>query len=358
MSEPRIRGVTVRALDLPLAAPARTAAGVLSSMPVVLIDILDEAGVTGRSYLRTYTPLALAGLARLLDDLGGDLAGRGGSAPELGARLRAQFRLLGDRGLVGMALAGLDMALWDLDAKRAGVPLSRLLGAVTTSVPAYRPLAAVAPGPACAEAERALAEGFSAIKVKLGHAGLEADVEVVAALRAAVGDGVELMVDYNQSLSPEEALTRGRALEPYGLAWIEEPVDARDPLGHAHLAARLATPVAAGENIESLSELELNLRSRAVDVLTLDAMRIGGVSGWRHAATHAAGRGVPVCSHAFPEFSVHLIAASPTGRWLEFHDHLAPILARPLAAAAGRVAVPTEPGAGIAWDEQAVRRLL
>jgi mandelate racemase len=354
----RIRRITARPIELPLARPVRTAIGVMTSTPIVLVDVLCEDGIVGRSYLRSYTPLALGSLARLLDDLAPGLVGKAGSPAELLGALRGSFQLLGASGLVGMALAGLDMALWDIAAKRAGVPLAVLLGSQSESVAAYRPLVATTADAAHQEAWRAVGQGFEAVKVKVGHATLADDLALVSRLRNLLGPAPELMVDYNQSLTIEEALRRGEALEEFRLGWIEEPIAAKALLGYVRLSEHLATPIGAGESLESVTEARTALDARAVSVLTLDVARLGGVSGWTEAAAHATVTGVPVCSHAFPEFSVHLLAASPTGRWLEYHDYVAPILARPLQVAGGRARVPAEPGAGLEWDEAALRRLL
>jgi mandelate racemase len=357
-SPPAVRSLRVRALELPLEQPVRSAAGVMTSTPLVLLDILSEDGVVGHSYLRTYTSLALRALARLLEDLAPVLVGEHGPAAQLSTSLRGRFRLLGDRGLVGAALAGIDMALWDADAKRAGMPLARGLSAGAASVPAYRPLIAVDPLPACREAAAALASGFTAVKVKVGHGSLGTDLDVASALKEVLGPSGSLMVDYNQSLSLDEALRRGRALEDHGLTWIEEPIDARDLLGCARLTSELSAPINTGENLESAQEIRTSIELKASDLLTLDVMRVGGVSGWQQAARDAGAARVPACSHAFPEFSVHLLAASPTGRWLEYHDYVAPLLVRPLSVSDGRVTVPSEPGVGMEWDEDVLTRLL
>lgn len=357
MNSQSIRRITARPVELPLGQPVQTAVGVMTSTPIVLIDVLCRDGAIGRSYLRTYTPLALGSLARLLDDLAPSLVGAAGPPAELVRGLRSSVRLLGDRGLVGMALAGLDMALWDIAAQRAGVPLASLLGSDRESVAAYRPLIAIGPDAAETEASRALEDGFEAVKVKVGHGALTDDLAVVSRLRDLLRPADQLMVDYNQSLTAEEALRRGQTLEDFRLGWIEEPIDAQDLLGYMRLTERLATPIGAGESLEGVTEARSAVDARALSVLTLDVARIGGVSGWTAAAAHAAAAGIPVCSHSFPEFSVHLLAGSPTGRWLEYHDYIAPILVRPLQVAGGQARVPAEPGVGLEWDEPALRRL-
>jgi mandelate racemase len=329
----------------------------MASVPFVLIDVRDEEGATGRSYLRTYTPLALRALGTLVQDIAPLITGSQKPPEAVNRDVRNHFGLLGTRGLVGAAIAGLDMALWDLDARQAGVPLARHLGSDIDRVPAYQSLRAIEPGAAAEEAGAAVAAGFTAVKVKLGHGSLDDDLAVIEAIRTAVGPTAGLMVDYNQSLSTADAIRRGQALDERGLAWIEEPTDAHDRAGNAQIAAALRTPVNAGENLEGPTEAAAALTAGACDGLSLDAMKIGGVTGWIEAAAHAARAGAPVSSHAFPEFSVHLLAASPTRQWLERHDLVAPILQEPVTVEDGYALVPDRPGAGLEWDEGAVSRL-
>lgn len=352
--EGAIRSIAVRPLELPLARPVRTAVGTMASTPVVLIDIHAQDGLTGRSYLRTYTPVALRALAALVEDLAPLIEG---NPADPATTLRHEFALLGTRGLTGAALAGIDMALWDLDAQRAGVSLARHLGGEVATIPAYQSLLSTDPAGAAAEAAQAVAGGFGAVKVKAGHGDLDGDVELVGAVRAAIGPSAELMVDYNQSLAVEEAIRRGRALQAQHLTWIEEPTRAHDLAGHVRISAALATPLNVGENLEGPDELQAAIAAGAAKRLTFDAMRIGGVTGWMQAAEHAARAGLPVSSHAFPEYSVHLLAATPTSQWLERLDHVAPILLRPVEVRDGHALVPEGPGAGLEWDEPAVKRL-
>jgi mandelate racemase len=304
-----------------------TAAGVLRSTPLVLID-LERDGIIGRSYLRTYTPLALQPLASLVENLAtvDDPA--------------AHVRLLGAQGLVGMALAGLDMARWDAEAQAAGLPLAEHLGGRRAPVPAYASLRSMSPGPALAEAEALRAQGFTAFKVK--------SLEAVRALRG-VG---RLMVDFNQSLRVDEALALVPELDELELDWIEEPTRADDYAGHARIAAAARTPVALGESCWGPHDLEKALAAGAADHVTLDAMKIGGVSGWLRAAALTS---LPVSSHTFPEISAHLLAVTPTAHRLEYLDHAAPILAEPIRIEDGHALIPDRPGTGLEWDEDAIR---
>jgi mandelate racemase len=331
---------------------------VLRTAVLVLVDLRDEDGAEGHAYLRTYTPVALRALATLLEDVAALVGGLPAEPSGVRARLQREFKLLGGSGLAGAAVAGIDMALWDLAARRAGVPLAALLGADRRRVPAYASLHAMSPEPAAAEAEAALAAGFRAIKVKVGRDDLAADLEVVRALRAVAGERVPLMVDYNQSLSVDEAIARAAALEGEGVAWIEEPTRADDFAGHARIAAAARVPIQLGENWQGPGDLRTSLALRACDLGMPDAMKIGGVSGWREAAAIADETGLPLSSHTFPEFSVHLLAATPTAHWLEHLDHVGPILQDPPRVEDGEAVVSERPGAGVEWDEAALRRVL
>ena len=353
----RIRGVRARGLDLALARPVETAAGVMRTAPLVLIDLATEDGITGRSYVRCYTPVALAPLTRLVANLAELVAGDAAGPAAVEAKLQRHFRLLGPQGLVGMAIAGIDMAVWDACAQAAGVPLVRLLGGAPAPVPAYASLRTMRPEGAAAEAEQLVADGFSAIKVKTGRGDLAADLETIRAVRGATGDGVELMVDYNQSLPVAEAVERVRALDHEGLSWIEEPTRADDFEGHARIAAAAATPIQLGENWWGPHDMEKSIAARASDQVTLDVMKLGGVTGWRRAAALADAAGLPASSHTFPELSVHLLAVTPTRRWLEYLDHAGPILTEPIRIQDGQALPPDRPGAGLEWNEELIGRL-
>lgn len=353
-----IRALRARAVDIPLDRPIETALATISTSPVVLIDLTTQEGVTGRSYVFCYTPLVMAPLVRLLHNLDEQLRGLPASPGETGPRLQSQFRVLGTSGLVEMALAGIDMALWDVVGKREGISLRRLLGSSRTSVPAYAGIRSMQPEAAAREAVAAVERGFGAVKVKLGAGSLEDDLAVVRRVREAAGAGIEIMADYNQSLTVEEALRRGAVLDGERLTWIEEPVRAGDDAGHARLTRALRTPIQLGENWWGPEEMERSVASGASDVVTFDAVRIGGVTGWCRAASLAEGAGLPVSSHRYPEVSASLLAATPTAQWLEYVDTVGRVLIEPVGVERGQVLVPDTPGIALEWDEEAVRSFL
>ena len=353
-----VRGVQARPLQVPLSQPHQMAGGTVGSVPLVLIDLITEEGITGVSYVFCFAPFALGPTAQLIMNLASLITGHVVAPLELERTLRSSVRLIGPEGLVAVAMAGIDMAAWDALAKAAGLPLSRLLGARSRPIPAYAGIGRGASARMAADAEKAARAGFRSIKAKMSHASAREDLAAVRALRNAVGDDVLLMVDYNQALSVAEAIACARVLDAEGLTWIEEPTAADDDAGHARIAREAATPIQLGENWWGPRAMARSLAAEASDFAMLNAMKIGGVSGWLRASALAQTAGMPVSSHIFPEISAHLLAATPTAHWLEYHEWASPILQEPLRVEAGEVTPSLTPGTGLAWDEAAVRRFL
>lgn len=355
--------LTLRAIDATLVrVPMRRALGTsvmrITHAPLLLIDLQTEEGIVGRAYLFCYLDAAGPAAVSLLRDAAALLAGRSAAPAEVRRTLDSRFRLLGARGIASMVMAGIDIACWDALAIAAGLPLATLLGAPLRAIPAYNSngLGLVAPAAAADEALELVAEGFGAIKMRLGRPRAEDDLAAVRAVRAAIPAQVQLMADYNQALSPAAARARCGALDGEGLAWIEEPIRHDDYAASAELAALLRTPVQIGENFAGPRAMAEALARRACDFAMPDVERIGGVSGWLAAAALADVAGIELSSHLFPELSAHLLAASPTAHWLEYVDWANPILQAPVVLRDGAVAPSDRPGNGLAWDADAVAR--
>jgi mandelate racemase len=377
--------VKVRQLDaapvlVPLAEPVRTASGSVTHAPLVLVDLHTEVasqpGPTGCAYLFTYTPLALKPTVEMLRGLNALLAGQPCAPVALFDQLQARFRLLGHTGVVGMALAGIDMAAWDALAKAQGLPLVRALGGVPQAVAAYASHGMDGLARGVELAHQAASQGFAGMKIKVGYATLAEDVAVIRAVHAALNDHGDcnasprtLMVDYNQSLSFAEALARCAALdrladEGIALGWIEEPLRQDDFAGHAALAAQVRTPIQLGENWFSVAEMAqamgtaapgLNGLAAAGDLAMPDLMKIGGVTAWQRAAGLAAAARRPVSSHLFHEVTAHLMPVTPTAHWLEYLPLADPVLQVPLVPAGGQLRARDDLlGNGLAWDAAAV----
>jgi mandelate racemase len=350
-----IRDIRVRAVNAPLARPIRTAVGAIPSAPLLLIEIGTEQGIVGRSYLFAYTPAALAPLARLAAEISGELTGQPVVPVEIMRAFDRRFRLLGRQGLLGMLLSGLDMALWDALGRAAGWPVARLLGGRPLPLPAYDSYGIVDPVADERAIRQSLDRGFRAIKIKVGDGNVEKDVATVAAVRRMIGPGVALMVDYNQSLDPPEALRRIARLAEHDITWVEEPVPAEDIHGHARVRAGSAIRIQTGENWWFPRDMANAVAAGASDLAMLDIMKIGGVSGWVRAAGQAEAASLPVSSHIFVEASAHLLAVTPTAHWIEHLDSAGAIMAEPIEVADGRITA-KGPGLGMSWDERAVAR--
>ena len=357
MSEtaPAIRSIIARAVAAPLSRPLRTASGSIPNAPLLLLDVESDAGVTGRAWIFGYTTLTLRALAAFLDDLEEVVKGQPAAPTALYKDLEARFRLMGRQGLVGMALSGLDMALWDLQGRALGRPVVELLGGRVVPVPAYGSYGVVDPVADRAALEGSLEKGFRAIKIKIGVGDLAWDLDNVAGVREVVGPEVRLMVDYNQSLSAPEALRRIAALERFDLTWVEEPVPAEDLAGHARVRAGSAIPIQTGENWWFGPDMAHAIAAGACDLCMPDLMKVGGITGWLRLMGQAEAAALPVSSHLFVEASAHVLPVTPLAHYLEYMDLASPVIAEPPTLAEGCV-TPRGPGLGMDWDAAAVER--
>ena len=355
----KIQRVRARAVAAPMKRPLATSTGSVTVAPLLLIDLETDGGITGRSYLFAIGQAHRAPIKALVDAMGSMLAGDLIAPFDLERKLRARYALLGVHNIVLFAMSGIDMAAWDALGQALGQPLVRLLGGTPRPIPASnsKGLGIMPVKPLVKEATELVEEGFTAVKLRLGRARAEDDLDAVRAVKKAIGPRVTLMVDFNQGLTVNEALKRGRLLdEEGGLCWIEEPIRADDFDGCARVARAVATPIQIGENFMGPEQMALALAARSSDFVMPDVQRIGGVTGWLRAAALAQGAGLEMSSHLFPEASRHLLAVTPTAHWLEFVDWADPVLAEPVRLRDGHVLIPEQPGLGIAWDEKAVAR--
>jgi mandelate racemase len=357
-----VRSIRATPVEVPPNFILGTSRGAFRQVPLLLIDLNTEEGITGRSYVFCYLRAAAGAIVNLIDDIEDMVEGERVDPAALWAKLAGRFALIGVQGIVRMAMSGVDMALWDALALAAKMPLARMLGAEPKPIPAYNSCGLGLMddlGALAAEAENLLAVGqFRAVKLRLGYPTLERDIAAVHAVRQRIGDDVALMADYNQALSVDDALMRGRALDQENIYWLEEPIRHDDYAGAARLAHELKTPIQIGENFSLPVGMATALEQAKPDYVMPDLERIGGVSGWRAAAQLAADRNVKMSSHLFPEVSAHLLAATPTCHYLEYVDWANPLLREPLALAGGHAVVPDRPGNGMVWDEKAVKRYL
>lgn len=353
-----VRNIRAVAVKVPMTYVLGTSAQAVREAPLLLVDVETEEGVTGRTYQFCYLPAAAPAIVTMLEEVLRTVKGDAVAPAELWAKLARRFILIGVQGIVRMALASFDVACWDALARAAGRPLVSMLGGAPGPIPAYNScgLGLMAPPAVADEAEKLLAGGFKALKLRLGYPTLEGDLAAVRAVRARVPRDIHVMVDYNQALTVDEAIRRGHALDGEGVYWIEEPIRHDDHAGCATVARALSTPVQIGENFSLVHDMERALAARACGYVMPDLERIGGVTGWQRAAELAHARDISMSSHLYPEVSAHLLAATPTAHWLEYVDWADVLVTEPLRIADGKAIIPDRPGNGLEWDPDAVRR--
>jgi len=263
---------------------------------------------------------------------------------------------VGRSGVATQALAAIDIALYDLKAKRAGLPLAKLLGSYRDSLQTYNTSGGFLNATLAEVKERAtqsIDDGIGGIKIKVGLPDSKEDLRRVAGIREHIGWDVPLMVDANQQWDRATALRMGRQLEEFNLIWIEEPLDAYDFEGHAHLAQLLDTPIATGEMLASVAEHKGLINANGCDIIQPDAPRVGGITQFLRLAALADERGLGLAPHFAMEIHLHLAAAYPREPWVEHFDWLDPLFEERLETKNGRMIVPDRPGLGVTLSEQA-----
>jgi L-alanine-DL-glutamate epimerase-like enolase superfamily enzyme len=328
--------------------------GAMSHFELITARVRDGDGAEGLGYTYTVGTNGAAIHATIARDLAPRLHGARTDLTEaLWQRMWWATHYGGRGGAAAMAIAAVDIALWDLKARRHGVPLWTLLGGFDPNVPCYAggidldfPLDRL-----LAQTDDNLRKGFRAIKMKVGRARLSEDVARVQAMREHLGDDFPLMVDANMRWSPDQAIRAARALLPFSPVWLEEPTIPDDVDGHARVVREGGLPVAAGENLRTLYEFKQMIAAGAVTFPEPDVTVCGGVTGFMKVARLAEAYNLPVTSHGAHDITVHLLAAAPNRSYLEAHGFgLDRYIEHPLEIRDGFAIAPERPGHGIAFD--------
>jgi len=350
-----IRSVKLSLAYLPLARPISDAKVLtgrqkpLTEVAFLFCEIVSEAGHEGLGFSyskRAGGPGLYAHACEIAENLLGE-------DPNDTARLWDKLcwagASVGRSGIATQAIAAMDIALWDLKAKRAGLPLAKLLGAHRDSVACYNTSGGFLSSSVeeiCAAIDRSLAAGIGGIKIKVGQPDPMEDLRRLDAITSHLAGRAPLMVDANQQWDRTTALRFGRLVEPLNLEWIEEPLDAYDAEGHAALARELATPIATGEMLASADEHMALIRADAVDFIQPDAPRVGGITPFLRICTQAEAKRMRLAPHFAMEIHLHLAAAYAHEPWVEHFDWLAPLFNEALEIRDGRMIVPPRPGLG------------
>jgi len=355
----KITEIEVTMVDLKPAVRRSDAIQSFESQETPIVRIRDSDGAEGVGYSYTIGTGGPSIMALLQHTFGPMLIGREADEVERLWRdmlFRSHATSVG--AITSLAMAAVDTALWDLRCRRAGLPLHVLAGGAKTSVPLYTTEGGwlhIEPAALIDDAMKSREAGFCGSKIKIGRPHLSEDRSRLLAVRAAVGDGYDIMTDANQAFSRAEALRRAKVLEEAGIAWFEEPMPADDVGAHALLAAATSVPIAVGESLYSLSQFKDYLTQAACSIVQADVARIGGITPWLKVAHMAEAFNVDICPHFLMELHVSLVCAVPNAPRLEYIPQLGSITSTGMTIESGKAVPSSEPGLGIAWDWDAIR---
>jgi L-alanine-DL-glutamate epimerase-like enolase superfamily enzyme len=345
------------AVSVPVQYPVVSCVRKTDRVVFVLLDIATDEGITGIAYVQAFNKNWAQAIRLCLNQLESAVSGEDPlNREQLWLKMLEQTKLAGNYGLAMFAVSLVDIALWDIAGKAAGLPVCRLLGGAPGTFEAYQSdgLWLVSAEEAAKQAEAFADAGFRAMKMRLGRSDRGEDLLAVREVRRAVGDRIELMGDVNQGWSVETAESLEGRLLAQGLRWLEEPVEADNLEDHVRLARTTSLPVATGENLYGVRSFHNFLRMDAADVYTPDLQRTGGVTGWRRVQTLLEQYGKPSSIHLFPEIAVHLFPVIRRPLKLEWMSWAGALFQQPLDCSDGCVRTPDRSGFGMEWDMDAI----
>jgi L-alanine-DL-glutamate epimerase-like enolase superfamily enzyme len=357
----KITHVTTRVLRTPADNPLVVGLPAPSdTREFVTLELGTDEGLVGLG-LTFFGGALTPALKAAVDGLAGLIVGDDPMQVEaITAKCRRAAGSSGPGGIFALALSAVDIACWDLTGKAQGRSVCALLGGLRDRVPTYASGALMRPHPIdyLAKAGPRLRDmGFRQMKMQCGsEATLGASIERVRVMREAIGPDVDLMCDINQLWSVNQAIEIGRRIEPYQLFWLEDPTAHDDYPGLARIADALDTPIAAGEYHYGIVPFRHLLEARAIDIVMIDLLRVGGITQWMKVAGMAEAFNLPVVSHLIPEIHVHLVAAIPNGLTVEYMPWTLRLYEETPALERGQLVVPTKAGLGLAFDAAALKR--
>ena len=358
----KVSAVETQPVVVRLDQPIGFALGQMASFGCILVTVRTDSGITGENLIFTDNDRRTKVLRQMVDELADVAVGQdAGHIAGFWARAWKDINFLGHKGVPVAGISAIDGALWDALGKTAGLPLYRVLGGAQDRVPAYHSgglWLSRSVDELVEEAQGFVAEGFRAMKMRLGLPDPAEDIARVKAVRDAIGPDVKLMADANQGLTEAQAIRLGRRLEPFDLAWFEEPLPAWDLDGLARVAAALDTPIASGETEYTRYGFRRMLELRSADILMPDLQRVGGVSEFMRVGHMAESHDIAVSSHLFPETSVQVLGALSNATFLEYMPWFSRLYNEALEFRDGAAVVPERPGWGFTFNRDYIAHLL
>jgi L-alanine-DL-glutamate epimerase-like enolase superfamily enzyme len=334
------------------------AASPVSKRHFVFVRVATREGLQGTGFASTVGTSGRAVLELLRSDLVDSIVGKSAHRAEaIWDELFWATHGTARGAITGLAMSAIDIALWDLKGKALGVPLWAMAGGYRHQIPVYSAESGwleLEIDQLVQGALNSVSAGWRGIKVKVGKPSPHEDRERVEAVREAIGSGIDLMIDSNQSLTSTEAIRLASLLEPFDIYWFEEPLPADDVCGHRLLASSTSIPIAFGESLYTLSQFREYLAAGIRGIVQPDATRVGGITPWLKIAHLAEAFNTKVAPHVRTELSASLAGAVPNGLYIEQHSVLQSITKSRLEIVDGLATVPLSPGVGIEWDDEAI----
>lgn len=357
----KITSLRTQLVQLPLAKPITTAIHSIDSVGCVLLSLETDHGLIGESYVFTINAVRLKAFDEMIRGFAHQVIGKDPHYVSLiWQNIWTEINPTGHKGLTISALSAIDTACWDLIGKAANKPLHHVFGAYRDRIKAYasgglwlsQSIAELQD-----EAQQFLEQGFQSIKIRIGSQKPSDDVLRVAAVREVIGSNCELMADVNQALSAKQAIKLSQLLEPYELAWIEEPVAAYDLKGHAKVTQASATPIASGETEYTKLGMQTMIETQACDILMPDLQRIGGLSEMMKVAALASANNMPISTHIFTEHSLCVAGSAPNCISVEHMPWFSALFNENMNIENGHILIPHRPGTGFTFNQDTIKDL-
>jgi len=351
--------ITTQQVEIYLQKPLITAIHRTESVGCVLVKIETDTGLVGENYVFSLNKARLTVFEAMIQSLIQFVVGQSPLFVEkIWEQMWADCNPVGQKGVSISAISAIDTALWDIVGKQANLPLYQLFGASRDKVKVYASSGlwlSQSIDELIEEAHQFIAQGFKSMKLRLGKENPAEDVARARALRAAIGNDIEILTDCNQSMTARQAIYLARQLEEFNIGWIEEPVAAHDLAGHARVIEAINIPVASGETEYTRFGMKDMLEKKSVDVLMPDLQRIGGLSEFRKSAALASAYHVPISTHIFTEQSLSIAGSAANCISVEHVDWFSPLYNESIQIGDGYAMMPEGAGLGFSFNQDFIR---
>ena len=356
----KISKLHTQLVNIPLAKPIKTAIHDMRSVGCVLVSVHSDEGLVGEGYCFALNAVRLKAFDEIVKSFAPLIEGQDADYIEgIWENIYQSLNAMGQKGMTIGALAAVDTALWDLQGKALNKPLHRIFGACRDRVKTYASgglWLSQSINELCAEAQSFVDQGFLSMKIRVGKATWQEDIERVKTVRETIGNNIELLADANQSLNTKQAIKLGRELEAYDIGWFEEPVSAQNLTGHAEIRQKLDINIASGETEYTRYGMKAMLDVQACDILMPDLQRMGGISEMRKVAALSASYDVPISTHIFTEQSLCIAGSASNCISVEHMPWFEALYNESMEMDNGELLIPERPGTGFTFNQDAIAR--